>query len=108
MIGDIMKNKKKIIKKNHKKHLIRILIFLFTFGLMTVSLGYNLFCNLLKIKEMKDEKITLNEKIIALKKEQKELELNINKLQDPNYIARYVREKYFYSKDGELILRIDE
>ena len=33
---------------------------------------------------------------------------NILKLNDPDYIAKYVREKYFYSKEGELILRIDD
>ena len=37
-----------------------------------------------------------------------ELELDIRKLEDPDYIAKYVREKYFYSKDGELILRMDK
>jgi hypothetical protein len=40
--------------------------------------------------------------------EEKEvLETDILKLEVPDYIAKYVREKYFYSKDGELILRLD-
>jgi cell division protein FtsB len=30
------------------------------------------------------------------------------KLEDPDYIAKYVREKYFYSKEGEVILRIED
>ena len=30
-----------------------------------------------------------------------------NKYQE-NYIARYAREKYFYSKDGEYILKIPD
>ena len=29
-------------------------------------------------------------------------------MQDPEYIARYLREKYLYSKDGEDIIRIPE
>ena len=33
---------------------------------------------------------------------------DIKKLNDPDYITKYVREKYLYSKDGEIILRIDE
>ena len=28
------------------------------------------------------------------------------KLQDPEYVAKYAREKYLYSKDGELIIKI--
>ena len=34
--------------------------------------------------------------------------MDADKLQDPDYIARYAREKYFYSKDGEYIIKIPE
>lgn len=57
---------------------------------------------------MKKEKITLNEQITVLQKEKEVLETDIMKLENPDYIAKYVREKYFYSKEGELILRIDD
>ena len=39
--------------------------------------------------------------------EKESLETDILKLEDPDYIAKYVREKYFYSKDGEVILRLE-
>jgi putative chitinase len=29
-------------------------------------------------------------------------------IKDPDYVARYAREKYMYSKDGEIILRLPE
>ena len=54
------------------------------------------------------EKENLEEKLIALKEKEKVLENDVKKLEDPEYLARYAREKYFYSKDGELILRIPE
>ena len=54
------------------------------------------------------EKKKLENQLISLKEEKEILETDILKLEDPDYIAKYVREKYFYSKDGELILRIDE
>ena len=54
------------------------------------------------------EKRILENKIIALKEKEKALENDVKKLEDPEYLARYAREKYFYSKDGELILRIPE
>ena len=57
---------------------------------------------------MKLEKSELRDKIASLKEEKKSLESDIKKLQDSDYIAKYVREKYFYSKDGELILRMDD
>ena len=40
------------------------------------------------------------------KEKEDELKVDASKLQDPDYIARYAREKYSYSKDGEIILRI--
>ena len=42
------------------------------------------------------------------KEKEEELKVDANKLQNPDYIARYAREKYFYSKDGEFILQIPE
>lgn len=52
------------------------------------------------------EKKTLDKELISLKEEEETLKVDVNKLQDPDYIARYAREKYLYSKDGEYILRI--
>ena len=54
------------------------------------------------------EKKELTAKLADLKSKEKELELDANKLQNSDYIARYAREKYFYSKDGELVIKIPE
>ena len=54
------------------------------------------------------EKQELEEKLAELQAEEKELQLDADKLQDPDYIARYAREKYSYSKDGEFIIKIPE
>ena len=54
-------------------------------------------------------------------KEKKELELKykeileredllkseISKLEDEEYVARYARENFLYSKDGEIIIKLD-
>ena len=96
------KNKRKILK-----HRIRIFVAFIVFGTVTVCLGYNLFMNIINIKKMQEEKSELYNQISLLEEEKKILETDILKLEDPDYIAKYVREKYFYSKDGELILRLD-
>ena len=36
------------------------------------------------------------------------LSSDIIKLQDPDYIARFAREKYLYSRNGEIIIKIVE
>ena len=44
----------------------------------------------------------------TLKDEEDKLNSDIKKLKDPEYVARYAREKYMYSKDGELIIRLPD
>ena len=95
-------------KRKVKKKARRIV----TFGLISIALivfiaitlGRVFFDIVDKYKEKKE----LENQLIVLQEKEKELENDVNKLEDPEYLARYAREKYFYSKDGELILRIPE
>ena len=102
MIKMVKKRKRKTSKSK-----IRIFISLIVFGAVTAGLGYNCLSTILKIHEMKKEKKELENKLVVLKEEKEILETDILKLEDPDYIAKYVREKYFYSKDGEFILRLE-
>jgi len=95
-------------KRKSFKSKIRIFVAIIIFGSVTAALGYNCLNNIIKIQDLKNEKDNLEEKLVTLKEEKAILETDILKLENPEYIAKYVREKYFYSKDGELILRIDE
>lgn len=94
-------------KRKASKSKIRIFISLIFCGFIIVILGYNCFNTIIKIQDMKKEKKKLEEQLVVLEEEKETLETDIMKLEDPDYIAKYVREKYFYSKDGELILRLD-
>jgi len=58
--------------------------------------------------EKKKEKKELDNKLVSLQEKKTKLENDVNKLEDPEYLARYAREKYFYSKNGELIIRIPD
>ncbi len=101
-----IKNNKK--KKNRLKSKIRIFISLIVFGSITASLIYNCAYNVIKIFELKEEEHKLKQEQVTLDSEHEDLEKDIKRLNDKEYIAKYVREKYLYSKDGELILRIDD
>lgn len=61
-----------------------------------------------EIFEKYQEKKVLDNELTSLKEKEEELKVDANKLQNPDYIARYAREKYLYSKDGEFILQIPE
>lgn len=63
--------------------------------------GYQIYT---KTKEKKE----FERQLAELKDEEEQLKGQVTKLQDPDYIARYAREKYLYSKDGEIIIRIPE
>jgi len=76
--------------------LIIIFYFLFTIGMY----GYRLISLSRKETELK-------EKLISLQAEEQELKIEIQKLKDPDYLARYARENYLYSKDGEYIIKIE-
>ncbi|MBQ7140735.1 MAG: septum formation initiator family protein [Bacilli bacterium] len=54
------------------------------------------------------EKKELVDKISQLSEEEEKLKGEVEKLNDPEYIARYAREKYLYSKNGEFIIKIPE
>ena len=62
----------------------------------------------IEIFEKYKEKKELENEYIALKEKEEELKVDANKLQNPEYVARYAREKYMYSKEGEYILQIPE
>ena len=38
----------------------------------------------------------------------KDIQLDIEKLKDPDYLADYARENYLYTKDDEYVLQIEE
>lgn len=94
--------KKKIPKASKKRlavfgTLSIIIIFYFLF-----ILGFYVY----RIYDLKKEKQLLEDNYTSLKTEEKELRNEIEKLQDPDYIARYARENYSYSKDGEYIIKL--
>ena len=98
--------KKKNTKISMKKSVKRILVFgafsacIIFFVVLTI---YNVVADIVdKYKEAE----MLEKQMIVLSDKEEELNNEIIKLQDKDYLARYAREKYFYSKNGELIIRI--
>ena len=93
--------KRKKVKRNFI--IISLIYLVLGFLLMetVIKTGYELYT---KSKEKRE----FTEELSTLKEKEEELKGQVNKLQDPDYIARYAREKYLYSKDGEIIIRIPD
>ena len=96
--------KKRRVKKKARRIATFGLISIIVIVLVVITLG----TSFLELVDKYKEKKKLEDKLVSLKEKEKELESDVKKLEDPEYLARYAREKYFYSKDGELILRIPE
>ena len=76
-----------------------IIVIYFLFSLTTMT--YN-------IKVLTKKQNKLEQSLLELKEDEDELKNMLEKLNDPDYIARYARETYLYSKDGEYIIRLDK
>ena len=93
-------------KKNKLKY--RMLLFFPACFLILMLVAGSISKTWVQIAKKYDEKRLLDEKIISLKEKEEELKVDVERLNDPDYVARYAREKYLYSKDGEIILRLPE
>ena len=70
-----------------------------------VSSSFSYISQVIKTKNQLEElKVTYNEKL----EDEENLKEEINKLQDPEYMAKYAREKYLYSKKDEIIIKIED
>ncbi|HHX16341.1 MAG TPA: hypothetical protein GX725_00290 [Mollicutes bacterium] len=59
-----------------------------------------------QIIEKKNEEKFLIGELKRLEDEEAYLKVEVEKLNNPDYVARYARERLLYSKDGEFIIRI--
>ncbi len=96
--------KKKTVKKARRRLFILGFSSIFVIVAMTFTIGKYW----VEIFDKYQEKKSLDKELIHLKEKEEELKVDANKLQNPDYVARYAREKYLYSKDGEYILQIPE
>lgn len=92
-------------KKQAKK---RFFLFLLLYLIVGAVLIQNVGSSFIQIYNKNKEKKQFQYQLTKLKDKEDELKGTVTKLQDPDYVARYAREKYLYSKDGEIIIRIPD
>lgn len=96
---------KKVVSKASKRRLL-------LFGsLSIIVIGYflvSLSTYVVDIYNLKIEEKNLKEELINLEAEEKNLNTQLDMLKNVDYLARYARENYLYSKDGEIVLKIEE
>lgn len=101
-----MAKKKKSLKT--KKMQRRMLLFGVSSFAIIMATTFTIGSYWVEIYDKYQENKRLDEELADLKDKELELRLDAERLQDPDYIARYAREKYLYSKEGEFIIKIPE
>lgn len=94
------------MKERHKKSKKRLLYLTVALLVIVVLVVSSVFKDWLQIIDNDRVVNELSMKYNNLLSQEEQLQSDVNKLQDSNYVARYAREKYLYTKDGELIIRI--
>ena len=90
--------------KKEKKRLFVISVVII---LLVVSLVSSVAGDWTKIMENKSKITSLNKQYNDLLSEEEKLVSEVTKLQDDDYIVRFAKEKFLYSENGELIIRMN-
>lgn len=95
----------KIKKKVTKKEKRRLTLFVLTFIFIITFMCANIFPDWLKIMANKKELSLRASEYEELLDNEEALKAEVSKLQNPEYVERYAKEKFLYTKDGEIIIR---
>lgn len=96
---------KRKISKSSKRRLVILM------PIVVILIGYAIFTLVVTVSELytlHNEEKELQNNLTELKGDAEDLKTEINKLQDADYVARYARENYLYTKDGEYVIKVNE
>ncbi len=93
--------KKGVTKKEKRRLTLFIVVF---FGIISF-MCINIFPDWLKIMANKKELTLLETSYKDLLDSEEALKAEVQKLQNPEYVERYAKEKFLYTKPNEIIIR---
>lgn len=104
-LAQLRRKRKKATEEVHRKRRVRYLTIC---GLIFVVLGIQLILNITTTHRIKSEIQTNKTSLVEQKETNRRLKIKRNNLKDPDYLAKYIRYKFYYSKKGEQIYNIPE
>lgn len=96
------------MKKISQKTKFRVTILTIVFIITIVAFSWTIVTSLNKIKNNQKEIAELQEKYNEELELEEDYKDQINKLQDPEYVARRIREKHLYSGKNEIVIKIED
>lgn len=94
-------------KRKSKKEKRRIVMISFLVITLSAFLVKSVFSDWVQILNNNRQIHLLNDQKKVLLDEEASLKAETTKLENPEYVARYAREKYLYSAPDEIIIRAD-
>ena len=89
-------------KKDKRRLLIWSLLILVIGAYLSVF-AYRYWTQILENNRDRDE---LKQRYQTLLNEERSLNVEVTRLQDPEFVARFARERFLYSREGERIIKI--
>ena len=91
----------KITKQEKRRLTLFVLTFVFIIAFMCISI----FPDWLKIMQNRHELEILEKDYEELLNTEESLKAEVEKLKNPEYVERYAKEKFLYTKPNEIIIR---
>jgi cell division protein DivIC len=91
------------IRRIHRRRLLVIGIF---FSVVFLLLGFQIFKTQRLTANIVQEKDISQQRLEKVTGQRKELKQQVKQLQDADYLQKLIREKYYYSKNGETIYNL--
>ncbi|KRM92971.1 FtsB family cell division protein [Liquorilactobacillus cacaonum] len=90
-------------KKVKRIRKIRFKIIILIFCIVVIFFGYQILNTKILTANLNRQINTSQKKLDDVKIQQSDLKEKVKQLNDKNYLEKIIREKYYYSKDGETI-----
>lgn len=96
---------KKIEKRKHHNRRIRIMAF---FAIVFLILGIQISIKVVQNNQINKQVVASKKTLNKLKEEKQKLNTKYADLKDPDYVAKLIRYKFYYSRPNEKIYNVPE
>lgn len=94
--------------KHSKKEKKRLVFISFAIVSVIVFFVSSVYSDWKQIMANNSKIVALTEEYEALLDKEKSLKSEVTKLKDPEYVARYAKERFLYTSDDEVIIRTQD
>lgn len=91
------------INKKAKRRLMIWSLLILVIGAYLSVFAYRYWTQILENNRNREE---LEQRYQTLLNEERNLNVEVTRLQDPEFVARFARERFLYSREGERIIKI--